>query len=55
MFATPEHHAFEGQDTDGLIGYDFLKFFTVYFDYRDSEIYLQPNAWFNRVSAKRTS
>ncbi len=55
MFATPEHHAFEGQDTDGLIGYDFLKFFTVYFDYRDSEIYLEPNAWFNRVSAKRTT
>ncbi|HXW77030.1 MAG TPA: aspartyl protease family protein [Candidatus Eremiobacteraceae bacterium] len=37
-----------GEDYDGLIGYDFLKYFSLVFDYRDSFIYLEPNATFRR-------
>jgi predicted aspartyl protease len=43
IFRTVANHAFEGEDTDGLIGYDFLKFFDVYLDYRQNMVYLVPN------------
>jgi len=33
-----------GKDEDGLIGYDFLKYFTVHFDYQHNQIFLEPNA-----------
>lgn len=35
---------FIGEDNDGLIGYEFLHYFDVYFDYKDSMIMFQPNA-----------
>lgn len=37
-----------GEDYDGLVGYDFLRFFNVVFDYADSVIYLEPNDTFRR-------
>ncbi|HXW76400.1 MAG TPA: aspartyl protease family protein, partial [Candidatus Eremiobacteraceae bacterium] len=36
--------SFEGEDTDGLVGYEFLQYFTVFFDYRDGLLLLQPNS-----------
>jgi len=33
-----------GKDEDGLIGYDFLKYFTVHLDYPHNQIFLEPNA-----------
>jgi|GEM_PF-746258 len=33
-----------GDNYDGLIGYDFLKYFTVYLAYAQNQIFLQPNA-----------
>jgi predicted aspartyl protease len=44
MFVSTGNRAFEGEDMDGILGYDFLKYFTVYFDYPDSHIYLMPNS-----------
>jgi len=35
---------FQGEDDDGLLGYQFLRYFDVYFDYKDSVMILQPNA-----------
>jgi hypothetical protein len=35
--------AFEGLDEDGDIGYDFLRYFNVYFDYPQRQIFLEPN------------
>jgi hypothetical protein len=35
--------AFQGEDADGLIGYEFLEYFDVYFDYADSLLVLLPN------------
>ncbi len=46
-FTTKAAPSFEGEDTDGLIGYDLLRFFNVYFDYADSRLLLQPNASFH--------
>ena len=40
------------EDYDGLIGYDFLRYFNVVFDYRDSLIYLEPNATFKRNASR---
>jgi predicted aspartyl protease len=34
---------FVGEDNDGLIGYEFLRYFNVYFDYKDSMLLFQPN------------
>lgn len=34
---------FQGEDDDGLLGYQFLRYFDVYFDYHDSVLILQPN------------
>lgn len=39
-----------GEDGDGVVGYDFLRFFNVVFDYADSVIYLEPNDTFRRIS-----
>ncbi|HEY7993571.1 MAG TPA: pepsin/retropepsin-like aspartic protease family protein [Candidatus Eremiobacteraceae bacterium] len=36
----------EDDEYDGLIGYDFLKFFNVVFDYADGLVYLEPNHTF---------
>jgi hypothetical protein len=41
----PESH-FGGQDMDGLIGYPFLHYFNLYFDYQNSRIVLEPNDQF---------
>ena len=38
----------EDDEYDGLIGYDFLKFFNVVFDYADGLVYLEPNRTFQR-------
>ena len=35
---------FQGEDDDGLLGYQFLRYFNVFFDYKDSVMILQPNA-----------
>ena len=32
----------EGEDDDGLVGFDVLRYFTVTLDYRDGEVYLLP-------------
>ena len=39
-----------GRDEDGLIGYDFLKNFTVHLDYSHNQIFLEPNAAKGRVN-----
>jgi hypothetical protein len=43
VFKVRNAPAFEGEDSDGLIGYEFLKYFDVYFDYEHSLLMLQPN------------
>lgn len=40
--AIPESH-FDFEDADGLIGYQFLHYFTVYFDYAGGRLGLAPN------------
>jgi hypothetical protein len=42
MFVNIEEEGAAG-DSDGLIGYDFLKYFTVYLDYPQNQIFLAPN------------
>jgi hypothetical protein len=37
------------QDTDGLIGYNFLHYFNLYFDYAGSRIVLEPDMDFQRA------
>ena len=49
--AAKTFRSFQGEDTDGLIGYDFLRFFDVYIDYHDSAMIFVPNAILKRVSA----
>jgi len=45
MYATePQSRAWEGEGADGIIGYDILKYFTVYLDYPHDQIFLAPNA-----------
>ncbi|MDQ6768160.1 MAG: aspartyl protease family protein, partial [Candidatus Eremiobacteraeota bacterium] len=45
MFMTlPQSRPWEGEGADGIIGYDFLKYFTVYLDYPQNQIFLAPNA-----------
>jgi hypothetical protein len=44
MFLTlPQSRAWEGRGNDGIIGYDFLKYFTVYLDYPQNQVFLVPN------------
>jgi len=38
---------------DGLIGYDFLRLFTVYFDYPRTRLILQPNALYTSAAASQ--
>ncbi|MDP9025236.1 MAG: aspartyl protease family protein, partial [Candidatus Eremiobacteraeota bacterium] len=40
--AVPSNLKVEGQDYDGLIGRDILRFFTVIFDYSDAALYVKP-------------
>ena len=42
----------EDEDYDGLIGYDFLHYFSVVFDYANSIIYLEPNDAFRQDRVK---
>ncbi|HLJ85158.1 MAG TPA: aspartyl protease family protein, partial [Candidatus Eremiobacteraceae bacterium] len=41
-YRTQSGSAFESEDTDGLVGYEVLQYFTVTFDYKDGMIYLIP-------------
>jgi len=52
IYKMPGNTAQEAEDFDGLIGYDFLKYFNVVFDYGDSLIYLEPNQLFKRSSTR---
>jgi len=36
---------FESQNADGLIGYEFLHYFDLYFDYENRRLVLVPNPW----------
>jgi Aspartyl protease len=38
LYRTHGHTAFEGEDEDGLVGYDVLRFFSVTLDYRNGEV-----------------
>ncbi len=42
--ATYDAASFEGEDYDGLIGQDVLRYFDVYFDYAHQRVYFVPNA-----------
>lgn len=44
--------AFEVEDTDGLVGFDVLRFFKVSFDYRDGYVYLEPGSF---LQAQKTT
>ncbi len=48
VFQTVGARAFEGEDMDGLIGADFLRFFDVYLNYQQSQIILAPNQLFRK-------
>jgi hypothetical protein len=50
VYRTHGHIAFEGEDEDGLVGYDVLRYFAVTLDYRDGEVYLQPGKWLQQAS-----
>jgi hypothetical protein len=39
---------FQGDDEDGLIGYEILKYYDVYLDYANQRVVLAPNALFHR-------
>ena len=39
---------FQGEDEDGLIGYEILKYYDVYLDYANQRVVLAPNALFHR-------
>lgn len=38
------NRSYEGEDEDGLLGYDYLKYFTVYLDYRRERVLLVRNS-----------
>jgi predicted aspartyl protease len=44
----PQSH-WGGQDMDGLVGYAFLHYFNLYFDYQNSRILLEPNDQFRKA------
>jgi hypothetical protein len=52
LMRTHGHTAFEGEDDDGLVGYDVLRFFSVTLDYRNGEVYLQPGKILQGLQAK---
>ena len=43
FYVLQSSRAFQGEDEDGLIGYDILRYFTVYLDYANSRVVLQRN------------
>jgi len=43
MWEITDNRGFNYEDIDGLLGGEFLKYFTVYFDYKDNHIYLIRN------------
>jgi predicted aspartyl protease len=43
--------SFENADADGLIGYEFLHYFDLYFDYGGNRMILFPNQWMQRARA----
>ena len=53
VYTMPENTVQQDEDFDGLIGYDFLRYFTVVFDYADEQIYLEPNDLFRRSATKK--
>ena len=46
FYATYNAQTFEGNDYDGLIGQDVLRYFDVYLDYQHAKIYFLPNQRF---------
>ena len=50
LFVTRATSGFGGEDSDGLVGYRFLRFFDVYLDYRNSRVMLAPNNLLIRAS-----
>ncbi len=46
---TDPNEGLDDGEHDGLIGYNFLRLFTVYFDYNQSRMILAPNGLFQRV------
>ena len=51
VYRTHGHIAFEGEDEDGLVGYDVLRYFSVTLDYRNGEVYLQPGKFLQQASS----
>jgi predicted aspartyl protease len=43
--------SFENADADGLIGYEFLHYFDLYFDYGANRMIVVPNRWMQRARA----
>ena len=41
--------SFEFENADGLIGYDFLQYFDLFFDYQNRRLLLVTNPWMNEV------
>ncbi len=41
--------AFEFEDTDGLVGFDVLRYFTVTLDYKDGIVYLEPGTYLKMI------
>jgi len=50
LFVAQKSDAFNAADYDGLIGWRFLEFFDVYFDYHNSRVILAPNKFLLRVT-----
>lgn len=50
LFVADRSDAFGMSDDDGLVGWGFLEFFDVYFDYHNYRIVLQPNKLLLRVT-----
>jgi hypothetical protein len=54
LMRTAAGSAFEFEDTDGLVGFDVLRFFKVTFDYKDGEVYLEPGSFLQSQKAPPT-
>lgn len=48
VYAVADNSFYEGIDADGVIGYNFLRYFNVFFDYPHHQVYLEQNADFRR-------
>jgi hypothetical protein len=53
LFKTSANRPFEGEDEDGLLGYDLLKYFTVCFDYPQRRLYFLPNSLVPKRAVQR--